>query len=291
MKYTDISKILITLFAVVLCFGPVGLADPLGTAFTYQGRLIDANKAADGLYDFQFKLYDANNAGNKLGADINKPEVNVIDGYFTVELDFNSVFDGNDRFLDIGVRPGDQNDLNVYTTLGPRQKVTATPYALHTRGISVDNDGNIYENGTKLVDKYLGKTATAANADTVDNKHAADFVSSSLVGSSWVYEGSSTQDTLMAMTTAGWTVKTDGDTDCDHTLVLATTSAIIEYTLWYGGTVSQGEASLGHPATITFPHYQGFLLILARPANGYIASLTCRENDCYVVCVYHKSHP
>ena len=46
----------------------------------------------------------------KLGADVNKPEVDVIDGYFTVELDFGSVFDGNNRWLEIGVRPGDQND-------------------------------------------------------------------------------------------------------------------------------------------------------------------------------------
>ena len=107
MNHTKISKILIVLFAVVLCFGPVGLAEPVGTAFTYQGRLIDANHAADGLYDFQFKLFDAKATAIKLGTDVNKPEVDVIDGYFTVELDFGSVFDGNDRWLDIGVRPGD----------------------------------------------------------------------------------------------------------------------------------------------------------------------------------------
>ena len=57
MNHTNFTKILITLFAVVLCFGPVGLAEPVGTAFTYQGRLIDSNNAADGLYDFQFKLF------------------------------------------------------------------------------------------------------------------------------------------------------------------------------------------------------------------------------------------
>jgi hypothetical protein len=38
----------------------VSEAAPVGTAFTYQGRLMDANSAADGLYDFAFKLYDAN---------------------------------------------------------------------------------------------------------------------------------------------------------------------------------------------------------------------------------------
>jgi hypothetical protein len=139
MKHTKIFQILLVLFAAVVCFGPVGLAAPVGTAFTYQGRLIDANEAADGLYDFQFKLFDAVSDGNQLWVDVNMPEVDVIDGYFTVELDFGNIFDGNERWLLIGVRPGIQSDPNAYTVLSPRQKLTPTPYALYakTAGISV----------------------------------------------------------------------------------------------------------------------------------------------------------
>jgi len=141
MNYTNITKILIALFAVVLCFGPVGLAGPVGTAFTYQGRLIDSNNAADGLYDFQFKLYDANIAGNKLGVDVNKPEADVIDGYFTVELDFgSSVFDGNAVWLQIGVRQGNFSDPNAYNILSPRQLVTPTPYAIKAKTFTVPAD-------------------------------------------------------------------------------------------------------------------------------------------------------
>jgi hypothetical protein len=150
MKHTKASKILLVLFAVVLCFGPVGLADPLGTAFTYQGRLIDANQAANALYDFQFKLFDANSGGNKLGADVNKPEVDVIDSYFTVELDFGSVFDGNNRWLEIGVRPGVQNDPNIYTTLSPRQRVTPAPYALYAKNGAGAGDLLWQVNGTSI---------------------------------------------------------------------------------------------------------------------------------------------
>jgi hypothetical protein len=117
------------------------MAAPIGTTFTYQGRLIEDNNAANGLYDFQFKFYDANSNGNKLGPDVNKSQVNVIDGYFTVELDFGSVFDGNERWLDIAVRPGDQNDPNVYTALSPRQVVTPLPYASY-----VLNSSDIYYN-------------------------------------------------------------------------------------------------------------------------------------------------
>jgi len=133
MKHTKISKILLVLFAVVLCFGPVGLAEPMGTGFTYQGRLIDANQSADGRYDLQFKLYDANIDGNKLGPDVTRSEVSVNDGYFTVEMDFGNVFDGNNRWLDIGVRPGELDDPNIYTTLSPRQKLTPAPYALYAQ--------------------------------------------------------------------------------------------------------------------------------------------------------------
>jgi hypothetical protein len=131
MNHTKVIKILFMFFAVVLCFGCVGLAAPIGTAFTYQGRLIDANNVAEGLYDFQFKLFDVNSGGIQWGLDVNRPQVDVIDGYFTVELDFGNVFDGNERWLDIAVRPGDQSDPNVYTSLTPRQKLTPTPYALY----------------------------------------------------------------------------------------------------------------------------------------------------------------
>jgi hypothetical protein len=135
METSRISKVLAVLFAVVLCFGPVGLAGPLGTAFTYQGQLIDANQAADGLYDFQFKLFNADSNGNKLGTDINEPNFDVIDGYFTVELDFNdaNAFRGEARWLQIGVRPGNKNDPNVYTVLSPRQEVTPTPYSIYAQ--------------------------------------------------------------------------------------------------------------------------------------------------------------
>lgn len=108
-------------------------------AFTYQGRLIDANSSAEGFYDFQFKLFDDPCDGNQLGDYVYKPDVDVVDGYFTVELGFDArIFTGQGLWLEIGVRPGDSND--VYTNLSPRQEITPVPYALHTmhtRGLSV----------------------------------------------------------------------------------------------------------------------------------------------------------
>ena len=134
MKTTRILTVLVLALGLMVCLATVSKAAvPMGTAFTYQGHLYDNNDVANGLYDFQFKLYDANSDGNQIGGDVNKPDVDVIDAYFTVGLDFGSVFDGNAVWLEIGVRPGELNDPNVYTTLSPRQEVTPTPYALYAQ--------------------------------------------------------------------------------------------------------------------------------------------------------------
>jgi len=144
MKSTKMLTILVLALGLMVCQAEVSEAEPMGTAFTYQGHLYDANHVANGLYNFAFKLYDADVGGSKAANDVNVADVDVIDGYFTVELDFgSSVFDGNAVWLEIGVRPGEFEDPNVYTMLSPRQEVTPVPYALQTRGIFVDNDGNV----------------------------------------------------------------------------------------------------------------------------------------------------
>jgi len=136
MKSIKMSAILVLALGLVVCPAKVSEAASMGTAFTYQGRLIDANSTADGLYDFQFKLFDDPNVivGTQVGSTIDINELDVIDGYFTVELDFgSSVFDGNSAWLEIDVRPDDSNDPNDFVTLSPRQEVTPTPYAIYAK--------------------------------------------------------------------------------------------------------------------------------------------------------------
>jgi len=127
MKRTILVSVLVFVLAFVAGQGRTSKAVPVGTEFTYQGRLIDANVAADGEYDFKFRLFDGDTVGSQVGSNVNIDDVNVIDGYFTVELDFGNVFTAEAKWLEIGVRAGDSND--AYNVLSPRQKVTATPYA------------------------------------------------------------------------------------------------------------------------------------------------------------------
>jgi len=112
--------------------GPQGEVKPqvaMTTAFTYQGRLTDGDGPANGRYDFQFDLYDAARDGKRVGTETVE-DVVVTDGLFTAQLDFGSVFDGRMLWLEIGVRPATES--GAYTTLSPRQSLTAAPYAFYS---------------------------------------------------------------------------------------------------------------------------------------------------------------
>jgi hypothetical protein len=121
----------------LLLFLPVGLSSaqgptpraPLGTAFTYQGYLTGDDAPINGPCDLQFALWDDPVAGNQVGPLLDRPAVFLTDGRFTVQLDFSNVFDGTALWLEIAVRCGDPG----YTTLTPRQALTAAPYALDSR--------------------------------------------------------------------------------------------------------------------------------------------------------------
>jgi hypothetical protein len=100
------------------------------SVFTYQGRLIDDTLPSTGVYDFQFGLFDALTDGTEVIAAIDRLNVQVTDGAFTVLLDFGfSSFTGQDRFLEIRVRQLGEIDFRRLT---PRQQITAAPHALYS---------------------------------------------------------------------------------------------------------------------------------------------------------------
>lgn len=136
--------VILAVTSVVLLLGAISAnAQPmLDTGFTYQGVLKLSNQVVNDTADFEFTLYDAPVGGNAIGSKVTVNEVAIENGLFTVKLDFGvAVFNGEDRWLETSVRSPSGN--GAFNQLAPRQPLTATPYALQTRGIFVDDQGLI----------------------------------------------------------------------------------------------------------------------------------------------------
>lgn len=101
---------------------------PVGTLFQYQGRLLEAGSPANGVYDFRFQVYDSPDGGSQVGPTVTDDDVFVSTGLFMVPLDFGSVFSGQNRFLEVAVRPG--AGTGAYETVSGRQHLAPAPMAL-----------------------------------------------------------------------------------------------------------------------------------------------------------------
>ena len=117
---------------VTMSFGPAALGSPAGTAFTYQGQLDKNGSPANTSCTYQFSLWDAQSAGAQIGTTQTVTGVTIVDGLFTVNLDFGAgMFNGQARWLQIAVQcTGDGG----FTTLSPRQVLNPAPYALFALG-------------------------------------------------------------------------------------------------------------------------------------------------------------
>lgn len=113
------------LIAIVL---PSASGRAQGTAFTYQGRLNDDVSAAHGVYNLKFSLFAGSVGGIATVGPVTNSAVAVTNGLFTTTVDFGiGVFTGASQWLEIAVST---NGVNSFTTLSPRQQITATPYAI-----------------------------------------------------------------------------------------------------------------------------------------------------------------
>ena len=132
----------------------------LGSGFSFQGVLETDGTPLDGECDLQFGLWDAGDEGTQIGATQVISDVTVSDGLFAVQLnegdEFGAdAFTGAARWLEIGVQCADGE--GGFTTLSPRQPLTAVPYAHGLRpGASVAADA-----GTALSVETLASDASS----------------------------------------------------------------------------------------------------------------------------------
>jgi len=154
--------VLAALCAAVL--GVTGaLAEPVGTAFTYQGQIKDGGVPANGTYDLRFRLYDSADGGAPIGDIELKAGEEVVNGLFTVTLDFGpTAFAGEQRWLEVAVRHGGGGLLDPFTILSPRQQINAAPYALYALN-GAGSGGHWAVNGVDIYNTNSGKVGIGTN--------------------------------------------------------------------------------------------------------------------------------
>ncbi len=130
-----------TLLIFLLVFQRIAGAAPLESAFSYQGELQQGGQPANGQFDFSFALFDVDTGGSPLGSAIELQDVRVVNGIFTVQLDFGiSPFAGDQLWLEIEVGP--DVATQPLEPLLPRQPVSAVPYALHAEFVAMGSVGS-----------------------------------------------------------------------------------------------------------------------------------------------------
>jgi len=113
----------------VLCLNNDSFAQ--GTAFTYQGRLNTDGAPANDTNDFTFTLFLTDTSGTPVAGPVTIEDIRATNGLFVATVDFGTgVLTGAVHWLEIGVRPGDS--AGGYTMLTPRQRLSPTPYAIHS---------------------------------------------------------------------------------------------------------------------------------------------------------------
>ena len=120
-------RVLGFIFGCLFCT-VTAIADPLGSAFTYQGQLNVSGVPANGNYDLQFSLCTAATGATCANPPVTQPGIAVVAGLINTAIDFTDVpYTGVALWVELAIRPA---GTGSYTTLIPRQSLTAAPYAL-----------------------------------------------------------------------------------------------------------------------------------------------------------------
>jgi hypothetical protein len=104
--------------------GTMAVEGIVGSKFSYQGRLSEDGTAVNGRRDMTFQLYSDAACSVAVGAPIDLPDIEVINGFFSVELSVqHAIFSGSGVWLGIVVEGADVGC----------QEIMPVPYALGLR--------------------------------------------------------------------------------------------------------------------------------------------------------------
>ena len=139
MNYTSHRFAILFLFSsFILHLSSFLLAQP-PALIHYQGRLVDGTNVVNGTVGLSLSLFDAPAGGTFLYSDSNT--VMVVDGLYsttmgdeTVSGDLVQALTNAQVWLEVAVDGG---------AMSPRERVTAVAFAIATRGMQVDTNGNV----------------------------------------------------------------------------------------------------------------------------------------------------
>lgn len=104
-------------------------AQPMDSVFTFQGELRLGVQPSQGPHDFEVALHAEEQGGVAIDTLVFQ-SVDVSHGLFSLPLDFTRApFEAGLRYW-LEVRVRESGSAQPHTTLSPRQRLTATPYAL-----------------------------------------------------------------------------------------------------------------------------------------------------------------
>lgn len=209
----------ITRTAAALVVAAIALATPAQAQQvdwpTYQGRLMDNGQPANGDYHLQINFYDAETSGNFIIGQV-LTDHSVTDGLFTVPLHVFDFVDNDDTeiWLEIRVSPPG-NDLD-YTTLAPRQLISAAPFALRAEYATTAKDAEVADfaaaSATGLTDAYYndptisslsGIPFTLSGADLNVESRINVGVANSSSGSIFLYNDTTPGSALVSLSASG----------------------------------------------------------------------------------------
>lgn len=156
--------------ALFLALGFALSLDVSAATFTYDGRLDDAGRPANGQYDIQLRPWNTAEKGLPLAPAINFAKVKVSDGHFRVDFDV-PLSDSDQAWLELAVR--DAGSSADYTPILGRMKAVSTPLIGQCWSATGDS-------GTDQAINFLGTTDDNALVLRTNNAQSLRIEPSSL---------------------------------------------------------------------------------------------------------------
>jgi N-acetylneuraminic acid mutarotase len=253
-------KVTFTLLAAAVCalFINCDSARAQGTAFTYQGRLNNGASPANGSYDLRFSLFNTNTGGTQAGSTLTVTAVGVSNGLFTATLDFGNQFTGAALWLEISVQT---NGGGAFTTLSPRQPLTAAPYAIAAANVTGSLPANQL---TGIVPLAQLPSVLVTNGGTVTGTFSGD--GAGLTGLGAANLTGTISDSRLSANVARLNVP--------NTAIQATATPIINSGFITSVTINNGGLGYLTPPVVTVNPVNGSgAVITAQVSNGAVSAL------------------